>query len=661
MSNENESLSSVQRYDNLLIPVDGETVAATRYEPTDIEGPAPVLLMHYPYRKDDHLTFGAYSPTIQYFVKHGYEVVVADLIGTGASSGRKERPGEMPDEGIEGAAIVEWLASQPWTSGRVGMFGKSYAGGTCLKTAAQRPDGLEAIIPMFTSAGGYPERYGGVSDAWGRGGHWNPQMQALQGLPSSFRDDDGRWADIWKEHLTELEEGEPWLFQSLEHEYKDEHWDGQEVAIENIEAATFGVSGWRDIAPGPTLDYIQRINAPKRGLLGPFRHTMPHRGREIAVDFRRQAVEWFDYFLRDVDNNARSHATIEYWTERNGGGKVDEGVWRRRESWPDVAVGVPNKEKVSMAFTPDGLENTSSYDDGVVTRHYEHDHTVGMHSLDEFSVPADTGEDDVRSLCFETDPLESPVEYTGNGMVTVRLSSTVPDPLLVTRVVDVAPDGSANLVSHGRLRLSHRESHSDPHELEPGEEYEVTVPLKPKSHVFETGHQIRLAISAAYFPVALPTRKQGMYTIFSDPDAPSTLEFPGQVHEDDAELENTMTMNGPDEEAHPVEPQDVLSSYGTWSTSREHVHDRATVQTSSGKLVNLPFAEEMTFEQDIEAHVEADDPTSMYVYSETEMTIDYGTETAKAEITCRTARDSTQYTTTITMADQTVFEKTFIK
>ncbi len=661
MTDRDQSLSDVQRHDNLLIPIDTETVAATRYEPVDVEGSAPVLLMQYPYRKDDHLTFGGYSPTIEYLAKHGYNVVTADLIGTGASSGRKERPGKMPDEGIEGANIVEWLAERPWSTGRVGMFGKSYGGSTCLKTAAQQPDSLDAIIPMFTSAGGYPERYGGIVDAWGRGGHWNPQMQALQGLPSSFRDDEGRWAEVWKEHIEELEEGEPWLFQSLDHEHKDEYWEGQDVDVERIEAATFGVSGWRDIAPGPTLEYISKIDAPKRALLGPYRHTMPHRGREVAVDFRRQAVEWFDRFLKDVENDAESHATIEYWTEHDGGGKVNAGVWRGREKWPDVQDGSARDEQLSFAFTPDGLEKAKAYEEGTVVHEYEHDHTVGMESLDEFSVPADTNPDDVRSLTFETEPIDNPIEYTGNGSVTVRISSTIPDPILVARVVDVAPDGSANLVSHGRLRLAHRNGHASPDELEPGEEYEVTVPLKPKSHVFEEDHRIRLAISAAYFPIALPTRKQGSYTVFSDPDAVSTLEFPGKVRSEDFEYENLVEMSEPDKDTHPIDPQDVLDSYNTWSTSRDHVLDTATVETTAGKLVDLPHGGEMTFEQDIEASVKANDPKTMYVYSETEMTIDYGIETAKAEITCRTARDSTQYTTTIRMDDETVFEKTFTR
>lgn len=654
------TVNRIERHDDILIPVGEETVAATRYEPVDAGDRAPVLLMFFPYRKDDHLTFGAYSPLIEYLAKHGYNVVTADILGTGASSGRKETNANSSVEGPEGAAIVEWLASRPWSTGRVGMFGKSYGGLTCLSTAAEQPEGLEAIMPMYTSTGGYRNQNGGVLDPWTWAGHWNPQMQALQGLPPSFRDDEGRWAEVWKEHLAELEEGNPWLFQEFDHEEDGEYWTRKEADVERIEAATFGVSGYRDFAPASTLSYLDAIDAPTRGLLGPWRHTMGHRGREVAVNMRQQAVEWFDYFLKDADNDALSHDPIEYWTEREGGGKVDKGNWRSRDSWPDASE--TNNDVLSFTATPEGLLREECFDSGEVHREYDHDHTVGMRSVDMgFPVPADTNEDDVRSLCFESERLDDAIEYTGTGRATVRVTSSVEDPLLVVRVVDVAPDGSANLVSHGRLRLAHRNGHASPDELEPGEEYEVTVPLKPKSHVFEEDHRIRLAISAAYFPIALPTRKQGSYTVFSDPDAVSTLEFPGKVRSEDFEYENLVEMSEPDKDTHPIDPQDVLDSYNTWSTSRDHVLDTATVETTAGKLVDLPHGGEMTFEQDIEASVKANDPKTMYVYSETEMTIDYGIETAKAEITCRTARDSTQYTTTIRMDDETVFEKTFTR
>ncbi|GAB7011490.1 hypothetical protein JCM31271_34330 [Halorubrum trueperi] len=615
--------------------------------------------MYYPYRKDDYLTYGAYAPTIEFLAMNGYNVITADLVGTGASSGRKERPFDSSTEGREGKAIVEWLADQEWTTGRIGMFGKSYPGMTCLSTAAARPDGLEAIAPMYTSTGGFNERHGGLLDAWGRGGHWNPQMQALQALPSSNRDDDGRWEEVWKEHLQERLEGTPWLFQALDHEYEDEYWKGTGIDVSRIEVPTFAVSGWRDIAPRDTLDYVSKIDAPKRAILGPWRHTLPHRGRETAIEFRPQLLEWFDYFLKNEENDALSHPTITFWTERDGGGKIDRGVWRATETWPKATD--DNVDALTFAVTPSGLQHTDEFTSGSVEIEYEHDHTVGMYSQDEFAVPADTNGDDVRSLCFETDSLDDAVELTGNGTVDLRLMSSIPDPLVSVRIVDVSPNGDAMLITHRRLRASHRFGHDSRQEVTPGEEFDIQLYLKPKSHVFEEGHKIRLAISGAHFPVALPTRKQGTFRLHSDPKRPSLLTLPGRVHESKVAFDETLDMGQPDTSVLPVDSQYVTPERSMWETTREHINDTASVHTYSGKKVELPHAESMTFNQDIRASVEANDPSSMFVYSETEMTISHRNQRAHAWVTCRTSRDSTQISTTVTLDEQTVFEETWTR
>jgi len=71
------SESNIRRHTDLEIPVEGETVAATRYEPVEVEGPLPALLMYVPYPKDDMITYGGYDPLNRYLSRNGYEVAVA--------------------------------------------------------------------------------------------------------------------------------------------------------------------------------------------------------------------------------------------------------------------------------------------------------------------------------------------------------------------------------------------------------------------------------------------------------------------------------------------------------------------------------------------------------------------------------------------------------
>src|SRR5215211_5645230 len=76
--------------------------------------------------------------------ERGYTWVQVDLRGFGGSSGCLDWAG--PGEQADVKAAVEWAASQPWSSGHVGMYGKSYDGVTGLMGVALEPSGLDAVV-----------------------------------------------------------------------------------------------------------------------------------------------------------------------------------------------------------------------------------------------------------------------------------------------------------------------------------------------------------------------------------------------------------------------------------------------------------------------------------------------------------------------------------
>jgi len=647
-----EPVSGVERREDLLIPVLGETVAATRYRPTDADGPLPALLTYSPYHKDDFATFGSYEPTLTYLALAGYEVVAADLVGTGASSGFKREPDTMV-EGKEAAAIVDWLAAQEWTTGRVGMFGKSYAATTSLKAAMEAPEALRAIVPIHGPHTGYREAHEGGSFAFYRmGGDWTPYMHALAARPPSRRDAEGRWAEVWQERLDGLRETDPWLFQYLDHQTRDEYWAEKDVPLDSLSVPTFAVCGWRDAYARSTIEYYRATDAPKRLLLGPWGHEMPHKASEAAIDFRRQVVEWFDHFLKDEENGALDRPKLAVWT---GLGETDRGTWRGLDAWPEA-----EDPGVSLALTPDGLVPTESYAEGALEATYEYDHTVGMESLDGVyfsSDPVDTNADDARSLTFETPPLERSLELTGTGEARLRVTATTADPMVVVRVVDVAPDGSASMVAHGELQASHRDGDADPAPLTPGKEYELTVPLTPKSHVFGAGHRVRVAVSNASFPLTFPTREQGATTLRSDPEAPSRVVLPGVEHDGSVTFEDAVEMAPPDESV-PTTGWRATDARTAWETAREHVGDAARVTMTDEGTLDLPHVD-LESSVTAECRVAARDPTTATVTSDVEMTLDYGTETVRVESTSRVTRDLAQLWTRVTVEDHPVFEETW--
>ena len=649
--------TSVRRHEEIRIPVGGDRVAATRYEPVDDPGPSPALLTYVPYPHQDSVTYGAYDPLNRYLAAAGYEVVVADMVGTGASTGFVDEPFTRR-EGTEPAAIVEWLADRPWTTGRVGMYGKSYGGITALDAAAQRPDALEAIVPIHTPFEGVRNAYtyGGLFELLTIGMDWLTLMQALDAKPPSNPTPEA--LDAWRERLDRLDDREPWLFQFLEHPPHDEYWADKTIPVERIDVPVLAVDGWRDPYTEDTLRYVDRIDAPTRLLLGPWRHRMPHRGRESAIDFRRQVREWFDRFLTDAETGVLDAPPVRAWTERDGGGTT-AGRWRGFDRWPTLDA--PGGDTVEFALAPAGLvagaaSDRDGDDAGSVDTTVACDPTVGLASTDPYGAavePQPTNEDDVRSLTFDSDALRDPVELTGTGAVSLRVEPTTADPTVTVRLVDVDPDGRGTLVTRGALRGAYRNGLDDSDPTTPGEECTLSVTLEPASHVFEAGHRIRVAVGAAYFPDLLPSPDAGPFAVRSDPERPSVVAFPGRRHEGAVEFDDDVPM-GPPDETHPVAPGRAESA-AEWETTRERVSGGAAATKSHERRVDLPYGE-LEQESVHEASVAGDDPATTAARNELRLTVENNLGTFEVRATNYLSHSLWRANTTVRHDGEVVYE-----
>jgi hypothetical protein len=116
----------------------------------------------------------------------------------------------------------------------------------------------------------------------------------------------------------------------------------------------------------------------------------------------------------------------------------------------------------------------------------------------------DQGEDDLRSLVFETPPLDAPIELLGAAIVTLDVASDRPMANLVVRLCDVHPSGESLRVTFGVLNLTRRNGHEKPELLAIGERYRVRIQLNDAGSVFPAGHRVRLALSTAYWPMIWP-------------------------------------------------------------------------------------------------------------------------------------------------------------
>lgn len=617
----------------IKIPVDRVTVRATRHSPAG-QDERPVVLTYTPYHKDD-LSDTVSDPRVAFFVDAGYEVVVADAVGTGASDGLVEQPFTAA-EGRHGAAVVEWLAAQSWSNGKVGIIGRSYPGTTALEIAAQQPDGLAAIVPIHAPARIYDAYFDGGALALLRTcGLWAPNFEYLPLQPPA-RKITADWGRRWRDRLDGLRDRAPFLFQYLDHREKDEYWADKDVPVEQVTVPTLAVGGYRDTFGGGTLAYADRIDAPTEVILGPWRHAEPEQGEAARIDFLGETKRWFDDHLR-ADDSHTPQPPIRYWTESPSPEAPLAGEWRQRTTWPTAD---DDCDSVRFTIGRDGLQRKADSLEPVTDR-WSVDYSVGTASIG-FEIPSgtdlDTTPDDVRSLCYETPTLEEAFELTGTGSADLTV---VPDgnaQLVAVRIVDVAPDGHGTLVTHGVTRAELGPEAIDPpgepgsvaEPLSPGEPQSVSIPLRPTSHVFRPGHRLRVAISGAFFPYVSPPDGSGSFKLTSTSAAPGTIDLPGQYHQEMPTFDDTCTFDSPrgvyDQPAAP-----------RWETTTDHTDDTVTVSLEQAYTKPLAGAE-FEYEMSIEAAVQRLALTSETISRETTATLRYPTETIRARVQSSVSR-----------------------
>src|SRR5205807_1975657 len=137
---------------SVQVPMRDDVLLATDVYGAETGGRRPVLLMRTPYNKD-----GAQATALRYAAA-GYVVVVQDERGRYASGGTS-----LPynNEGQDGFDTLEWIVSQSWCDGRVGMWGASHVGAVQWLAAAEHAPGLAVLAPTATWSSFYRNIYVG--------------------------------------------------------------------------------------------------------------------------------------------------------------------------------------------------------------------------------------------------------------------------------------------------------------------------------------------------------------------------------------------------------------------------------------------------------------------------------------------------------------------
>lgn len=478
----------------------GVRLSATLYLPdTPNDGPFPAVVEYHPYRKDDNKIPRDWR-TQSYLARKGYVGVRLDVRGTGASEGIawNEYTAQEQQDCLQALA---WVAAQPWCTGNLGMWGSSYGGITTIQAAMHAPPQLKAIITMHALVDRYTDdvHYHGGCLPVNESVAWAGRMVALNALPPLPEWVGERWYVLWRERL---ERTPQWPLEWLHHQTRDAYWRQGSLSEnwEAIQCPVFAIGGWADSYHNFVLHMLQHLRVPRKGLIGPWLHDMPHVAYPgPQIDHLQEMVRWWDYWLKEIDTGIMDEPMLTIWVQGSRPPdpypQVIPGRWRCETEWPvartDLQTWYLGQEGTFVAAPP--AQAAPDRWAGPLT--------VGIMApfwctgYRPSGLPRDQRRDDAYSLTFTSPPLQEPLEILGFPTVKLYVAASEPVAQLAVKLCDVAPDGSSLLVTRGVLNLTHRHSHEYPAALIPGKIYPIALELSSISHIFAAGHHVRLSIA----------------------------------------------------------------------------------------------------------------------------------------------------------------------
>jgi pimeloyl-ACP methyl ester carboxylesterase len=289
-------------------------------------------------------------------LERGYTFVMVDLRGFGGSGGCLDWAG--PGEQMDVKAAVEWAASQPWSTGAVGMYGKSYDGVTGLIGAVENPKGLKAVVSMEPVYDLYRYLYSN--------GVRYENSAATPGLYDAIAVTPGPLLDdplyningaTTPDCLATNYAGQ----QDSNHD--SEYWKARDLISKAGQGHTplFLTQGFleNNTKPDGAFDFYNAVKAPKRAWFGMWDHV---RGNEKDADGR--LVEgrkgYFDEVMRFFDHYVRDVPLVDAATDQDPPVAVQtsDGSWRSETHWPPI-----DSKNLTVSLTP-GTYSGDGQNDG---------------------------------------------------------------------------------------------------------------------------------------------------------------------------------------------------------------------------------------------------------------------------------------------------------
>ena len=344
-------------------------------------------------------------------MQRGYTYVMVDLRGFGGSTGCLDWGG--PGEQADVVRAVEWAAAQPWSTGKVGMYGKSYDGVTGLIGVDRQPQGLGAVVSQEPVYDLYRYLYG---DGMRRlNSVLTPALyELIDATPGPLADDPSYNLAGADDTQRPGCKAANYADQAGDDDHFSPYWrqrnlipgaTGSDVPL----FLTQGLTENNTVSDG-TAQYLTNHTGYERAWLGPWDHV---RGNETEDDgtlkmgragFFDEVMRFYDRFLQGVKPKVKDPAVAV---------QTNDGQWRAETAWPPADAGGYTTELLPGTYADDG--------DG-----------------------AATGSDGVWTI---SPPLPYDVHLSGSGRAIVDVSSALPRANLVVDVYDLDESGTGPLIT----------------------------------------------------------------------------------------------------------------------------------------------------------------------------------------------------------------------
>ena len=512
---------------------DGVVLHADIYRPKSADK-FPVILMRTPYDKSVNW---AISPVFK-MVPRGYVVIIQDVRGRYTSEGEWY---PFRHEQADGYDAVEWAAALPFSDGKVGMMGASYVGATQMLAAIAQPPHLAAIAPNMTASNyhdGWTYQSGALEQWFDQ--NWTSQLaqNTLERLIDQNTDARVGAPVLPLANYPVFNFGQlpadaqltaaiaPYYLDWLAHPDYDDYWKQWSIEenFSKIAVPMLQVGGWYDIFNAGTLRNY--MGAKAHGATEAAR-TEQHLlieigghsgfGRRIGdVDFGPHAMEnvytdvildWYDFLFKGIKNEFATDKPVKLFV-------MGANEYRQEDDWP------PPQARNTKYFLHSGGKANSLRGDGSLSTSAPKSEPADNYVYNPAN-PAPTiggplccdqehmepGPRDQRAvedrddvLIYSIGPLSSDLEVTGPVTADLFVKSSAVDTDFTAKLVDVAPDGFAQDLTEGILRMRYRSSPEQATLMNPAQIYEISVDLWATSNVFLKGHSLRLEISSSNFP-----------------------------------------------------------------------------------------------------------------------------------------------------------------